>query len=429
LSLQMLPLSKRKMRCLKETYSDVRAIYLESIAALGSAKSRKQLHEATYHKLRDKYDIASQLVVEATSEAWSKRRNIRKSTPQKAIVRFDRRLFRLARTVRGNPILSIRTNRERIGIPILKDACKRLDEHLKDGWQCSSIVMRNDLNFCAVLSKDLPTARARSNFLGIDVNSARIAVTALSSRKVMKQLYLGQDIATRQFSFEERRAKLQGYRDGKGSRGMSGLKLKQLSGKQRRFVQTRMWMIANEIAKVAKAYKCNIAIERLRNLRKHRGEFGSRSSRKINRIPYGFLRHALQCVCEREGIIFREVSSAYTSQTCPRCGFVSRKNWLGYKMFLCRRCGYQVNRDRLASLNVAIRALAAVPHAAIPKYYVRNQISERNASVSRRVRQNDALKTASTRAELQAPILQTRAADLTLLRVSNVPHPGEQHCL
>lgn len=383
-------MSRRKVRCLRETYRTVHAIYSESIAALGGAGSRKQLHEATYRKFRDKHRIASQLVIEATSQAWNNRRTMRGREPKKTIVRFDQRLFSFGETRRGNPTVNLRTNHERIGIPIAKGASLYLKKHLTDGWWCSSILMKRDLTLYAVLSKDPTPPKAQPNVLGIDVNSARIALTALSSRKVLRQLYLGQDVATRQFRFEERRAKLQGYRDRKGFRGKAGLKLKRLSGRQRCFVKTRLWMAANEFVTLAKASNCEVAIERLRNLRRHRGEFRKKSSRKTNRIPYGFLRRALRCVCEREGIILREVSGAYTSQTCPRCGFVSRGSWVRYKLFRCVKCGHEANRDRVASLNVALRALGAAPHTAIPRGYVGNQISERNASVSRRVRQDEA---------------------------------------
>ncbi|MHA1596781.1 MAG: IS200/IS605 family accessory protein TnpB-related protein [Candidatus Asgardarchaeia archaeon] len=67
--------------------------------------------------------------------------------------------------------------------------------------------------------------------------------------------------------------------------GKAGLKLKRLSGKQRNYVRTRMWQIANEIVKLAKEFNANIAIERLRHIRKRKSEWSKKNTRKVNRIP------------------------------------------------------------------------------------------------------------------------------------------------
>jgi len=233
--------------------------------------------------------------------------------------------------------------------------------------------MKRNLGFLVVLPKDMPKPNIKPNVMGIDINSSKIAVSIISPNKVLKQTYYGQDVSTRQFHFEERRAKLQGYRD-TVSRGKAGLKLKRLSGRQRSYVKTRMWQIANEIVRLAKQFNANIAIERLRHLRKRKGEWSRKSRRKTNRIPYGFFRHALKHVAEREGVIVREVKPNYTSQTCPKCGHAGRENWRGYVYFRCVRCGYEANRERVASLNIAEGAI----HVADPK----GQIPLGNAPVN-----------------------------------------------
>jgi len=324
----------------------------EALGHVGDVRSRAELHSETYDEFRGKYDVASQLIIEATSYAWS----VKKTRIGKCVVRFDRRLFSFKETGRGNPVLSLRLNKARIGLPISQDgAYRRLQEHLKDGWRLTSVIMRRDLRFLAVLRKDFPEPELKPNWMGVDINSSKIAVSIISKSKVLKQTYFGQDVSIRQFRFEERRAKLQKYRD-TVSRGKAGLKLKRLSGKQRNYVRTRMWQIANEIVKLAKEFNANIAIERLRGLRKRKGEWNKKSTRKVNRIPYGLFRHTLKCVAEREGVVVEEVKPSYTSQTCPRCGHAGKENWKGYVYFRCTKCGYEADRDGVASLNIAQRA-------------------------------------------------------------------------
>ncbi len=136
-----------------------------------------------------------------------------------------------------------------------------------------------------------------------------------------------------------------------------------------------MWQIANEIVKLAKQFNANIAIERLRHLRKRKGEWSKKGRKKVNRIPYALFRHALKCVAEREGVIVEEIKPNYTSQTCPRCGHISRGNWRGYEYFRCVRCGYGADRDRVASLNIALRATQVADPA-------KGQTPQGNAPVS-----------------------------------------------
>ncbi|MGQ9469818.1 MAG: RNA-guided endonuclease TnpB family protein, partial [Nitrososphaerales archaeon] len=376
LVLNVLEPTKAKKRLLRESYQTFFCIVREALRASNGVRSRTELHESTYRAFMNGQCVASQLVIEATSYAWSNRRII-KGKPNKCVVRFDKRLFSFKRTKRGNPVLSLRLSHIRTGLPISQDgAYQKVQEHLKQGWKLTSILMKRNLSFIAILSKAMPEPIIRPNWMGIDINSSKIAVSVIGGGKVLKQTYFGHCVSTRQFRFEERRATLQGYRD-TVSRGKAGLKLKKLSGKQKNYVKTRMWQITNEIVKLAKEFNANIAIEKLRGVRKRKREWSKKSTRKTNRIPYGFFRHALMHVAEREGVIVEEIRPHYTSQTCPQCGCVSKANWKGYSYFRCVKCGYEANRDRVASLNIAHRAT----HVADPE----GQFPMGSASVSRRV--------------------------------------------
>jgi IS605 OrfB family transposase len=125
-------------------------------------------------------------------------------------------------------------------------------------------------------------------------------------------------------------------------------------------VRTSIWAVANQIVQQAEALRANIAIEHLRHLRKTQGEWTARSRKKVNRIPYGFLRYALRHVAEKQQVRLVEVDPKYTSQMCPYCGYTGKANWVGYSYFKCPACGHEANRDRAASLNIALRAALTV---------------------------------------------------------------------
>jgi len=354
LPLNLLQPTKAKRSLLKETYRVFFQMVIELLPLARRAKERTQFQRENYEKLRGKYGVASQLVLEAVFYAWNHRKTI-DGEMHKCIVQFDHRLFSFRETKRNNPVLSLRAKHERMAIPISRDgAYRRVQEHIEKGWGLTSIIMKRDLRFLVVLKKEVPEPSIRPNWMGVDINSSKIAVSIINGRKVLKQTYYGKDVSARQFRFEERRAKLQEYRD-TVSRGKAGLKLRRLSGKQRNYVRTRMWQIANEIVKLAKQFNANIAIEEL-SLRKRKGEWSKKSRRKVNRIPYGFFRHALKYVAEREGVVVKEIEPSYTSQTCSRCGHIGKENWKGYSYFRCVKCGYEANRDRVASLNITERA-------------------------------------------------------------------------
>ncbi|WXG44237.1 MAG: transposase [Promethearchaeati archaeon SRVP18_Atabeyarchaeia-1] len=386
LPLNLLKPTGKKRRILRKTYATYLGIVREALCSLGGAKSRAQLHNKTYTRLRAEHNIASQLVIEATSHAWSAGKTASRGV-EGCIVRFDSRLFSFRQTERGNPVLALRTSAERIGLPLCRDgAYQRLQAHLFQGWKLTSIIMKRSMRFLVVLSKEMPASQVRRNWLGVDVNSPRIATSTTGPDcSVLKQAYYGMEVATRQFNFEKRRAALQQLRD-TSSRSKAGLKLKRLARSQRNYVRTSIWLVANQIVQQAEALGANIAIEKLSHLRKRRGEWSAASRRKVNRTPYGFLRHALRHVAERRGVLLVEVDPRYTSQMCPYCGYTSKANWVGYSYFKCRACGYEANRDRVASLNIALRAAQTQDTS---RAHEMGQFPGGSASVSRRVWQGE----------------------------------------
>jgi IS605 OrfB family transposase len=400
LPLNLLEPTKYKGKLLRETYMAYLAIVKEVLSSLDGVRSRGQLHNKTYKKLRGKHGIASQLVIEATSYAWSIRKTAEDDV-RLCVVRFDRRLFAFSETRRGNPVLTLRTNTKRIGFPVRRDgAYLRLHVHVAQGWELTSIIMKSSQRLLAVVSKETPIPLTRVNWLGVDINSPRIAVSIVSpGTAILKQTYHGKGISAKQFGFEERRAALQQYSD-TNSRSKAGLRLRRLSKRQRNYVRTSIWTVANQIVKLAETFNANIAIEKLTHLGKRRGQWNRGSRRKTNRIPYAFLRHALGHVAERQRIFVSEVNPRYTSQMCPRCGYTGKSNWRNYTYFKCTACGFEANRDRVASVNIALRA--AHP-TYVSKVCSAGLVPGGSASVSRRVWQGEGFeKTASNNPELQA---------------------------
>lgn len=387
--LNILPLTDTKERKLQETYSTVKEI--ATICFKTGARSQHQLQQNLYSHLCKKYSIAAQLVLEALLYGWNAKNTAEQL--KDVIVRFDQNISSFRETGRGNPVVTVRTNKERIGLPIRQDgAYHRLLAHMTDGWAVGSVLMKRDRSFLVCLSKDMPNPPARSNVLGVDVNAGSVAISILTPQKrILRQLYLAEDIEHAQIRFTKRRAKLRSHRDGHDQdddHSKAAMALKNLGKRQHDYVQTNMWLLAKQLCQIARDYDANIAIEHLRHLRKKKGQVTKKARKRINRIPYGLLRLTLQHKGPQMGVKVIEVPPRYTSQTCSRCGYRAKAN-RKRRLFLCQKCGFTCNADRNASVNIGLRAIMN-PVTVANRYGFKDQISQAGASFNRLIRQDEA---------------------------------------
>jgi len=389
LSLNILPLTDTKQRKLQQTYDTVKEI--ATICFKTEAKSRLQLHRNLYPILTKKYPISAQLILEALFYGW----NAKKTADQikDVIVRFDQNISSFRETSRGNPVVTVRTNNERIGLPIRQDgAYHRFLAHVADDWQVTSIFMKRNGSFLACLKKDMPNPPTRPNVLGVDVNAGSVAISILTpQRRILRQLYLAGDIEHAQIRFTKRRAKLRSHRDGHDQdddHSKAAMALKKLGKRQHDYVQTNMWLLSKQLCQLAREYDANIAIEHLRHLRKKKDQVNKKARKRINRIPYGLLRLTLKHKGPQMGVKVVEVPPAYTSQTCSKCGHRAKAN-RKRRLFLCQKCGLTANADRNASVNIGLRAILGCVTVPQPKQ-LKDQNSQVGASFNRLDRQDEA---------------------------------------
>jgi putative transposase len=82
-------------------------------------------------------------------------------------------------------------------------------------------------------------------------------------------------------------------------------------------------------------------------------------SRQMNRIlsasQLGFLAKRLRFKLDQQGVRYRSVQAAYSSQECPECRFTFKLNRPARDKFLCLWCGYSCEADESASRVIAKR--------------------------------------------------------------------------
>ena len=78
-------------------------------------------------------------------------------------------------------------------------------------------------------------------------------------------------------------------------------------------------------------------------------------NRRLRASQLGYLRNKLKFKLDEQGIRYRSVQPAYSSQECSRCGFVHESNRLSQAAFECVNCGSAENADVNAARNIAKR--------------------------------------------------------------------------
>jgi putative transposase len=95
--------------------------------------------------------------------------------------------------------------------------------------------------------------------------------------------------------------------------------------------------------------------------------------RKRNaRTPWKIIQKKISERAERA--VVAKVSPKNTSRTCPQCGYVV-KTRVG-RLFKCPRCGFELDRQKLASINIYLKYLRmrGLPHSNDPEETVKGEL-------------------------------------------------------
>lgn len=185
-----------------------------------------------------------------------------------------------------------------------------------------------------------------AGWLGVDMGLVNLAVT--SGGKVY---YGGENRRRGETRFKQRqRIQKRGTKSAKR-------RLKALSEKETRWRKNRCHEISTDIVRRAKELRYGVAVETLKNIRRN-----VKQSKKLNRqihgsFPFGMLLSMLEYKAKKDGVPYRQVNPAFTSQTCPECGHQAIDNRVSpshsRSRFECTECGFTGYADHVAAVNIA----------------------------------------------------------------------------
>lgn len=339
---------------------DVLKRTLESANAAGEFVSRKawqtktfkqyDLHHLCYRDIRAKFGLSAQVAVRVIAKVTNAykldRRTKRTFKPTGSIAYDDRILsWRLS-----DSTVSIWTMEGRLRIPY---ACGERQRELLQARRGESdlSLFRGMFFLSATCEVEEPQPSDVEGALGVDLGVKNIAVDSDG------EIHSASHINNVRHRHRRLRAKLQAQ----GTRSAKR-KLKQLSGKERRFAKDTNHHISKQIVAKAKDTGRAIALEDLSGIRS-RVTVRRRQRATLHSWAFYQLRSFVAYKAQRAGIPVVLVDPRNTSRTCPQCGCVDKRNRLSQSAFSCVSCGHSGHADHIAAENIR-RAAVNQPNVA-----------------------------------------------------------------
>ena len=130
----------------------------------------------------------------------------------------------------------------------------------------------------------------------------------------------------------------------------------QKKNRRTRRVQQYLHKISKDIVERALQSKSMIVLEDIKGIRKlyRKGNGqGKKYRRKLNSWSFYELQRQIEYKSAWEGIPVRFVDPKRTSKLCPTCGERIQEDRLNRRKLLCSNCGRSMDRDVVASMNIA----------------------------------------------------------------------------
>lgn len=347
--IKLLP-TEAQAETLKRTLETANAAanFLSDIAWETKQFRQFDLHHAGYYAARDRFGLAAQMVIRViakVADGYKLDRKSKRAFRPLGSIPLDKKLL----AYRPSNTISIWTVDGRQTIPFVGG--ERQLALLQSRQGEADLVYRGGgwyiYQTCEIQE---PEAQPVDDFLGVDLGVVNIAVSSDFD------IYAGNEVNNVRFRHRRLRTKLQK----KGTKAAKR-RLKQLSGKERRFSTAVNHKISREIVETAERTGRGVALEELTGIRDRiRARRGQRAI--LHSWSFFQLRSFIEYKSKRAGVPVVIVNPAYTSQTCPCCGHIDKANRPNQATFLCVQCGFSGSADHVAAVNIGSRAAVGQPY-------------------------------------------------------------------
>jgi putative transposase len=305
--------------------------------------SKFSIQKLVYHQIREKYNLSAQLTIRAiakTCEAYKLNKKVQPKFKKRGCVTYDPRIL----TFNSNySKVSMNTLRGRNKFNILiRDYFKGNVDRVKG--QVDLVYINSEFWLYATCDMPEDTPLNPDKIIGVDLGVKNIAVTSNGD------IFASDEIEKVRLKYLKQRSQLQSK-----NKKASKRKLREISGKERRFRSNLNHCISKKLVEKAKDTNSAIALEDLTGINKR---ITVRKSQRAQRHSWSFyqLRQFLTYKAIIKGVPIIFVDPRNTSRQCNVCGNIDKANRKSQELFLCKKCGYTTNADYNASINIAARA-------------------------------------------------------------------------
>lgn len=301
---------------------------------------RYDIHHATYKQVREQTSLPSQHVINAiakVAEAFTRDRKKQHKFKQTSSVRFDARTLTFKRAFHEATLTVCPKGRVSGELQMPTSMRVKLWE-----WKIGSadLILRNgEFYLHIVVGTEAPEPNEPLSSLGVDLGVKRIAVTSDNA------FHTARFVRHKKRRLQQIRSSLQSN----GSRGSKRV-LRQVSGREARFISDVNHCISKHIVEQARATNQRIVLEELTGI-------VARADRWMFKYLHGWsfaqLRSFIEYKALAAGVECVTVDPRCTSIGCSRCLHIgSRPN---QSTFTCGNCGLRLNADLNAARGIARR--------------------------------------------------------------------------
>lgn len=308
-----------------------------------------ELHNRTYHPLRERLDLPSQLVISARMKAVEALKSVRARAKQgrtagcpkteNPSIRFDARSYRL----------DWKTGR--VGLTVIggrAEATVRFDPHSEKfrGLKTASadLVRKKSGWFLhVVVEREVPDAVPTGKVVGVDRGVSKSAVTSDGK-------YFGNH---RWRDREERLLSLRRMLQAKGTR--SAMRhLDRIDDRLARFRRDCDHVLSKLLVESVGPGD-TLVFEDLTGIRSRAKARGPKNRRRLHAWSFARLGALVAYKAALRGVLVAHVDPRDTSRRCPSCGAIDARNRPDQAHFRCVHCGFARNSDLVASWNIRDR--------------------------------------------------------------------------
>ena len=349
--IQLLPIEEQR-QILYETLQTLNAACNEISQQAWDSKTfrRVPLHHLTYYPVREQFGLTAQMAVRCigkVTDAYKVNRKVRHDFRKHGAIPYDLQMIRYDLEQQA---VNLQTLDKRQTMPF---AAGQLQLDLLQYQQGESDLFERRGKFYIAATCEIPddVPFDPDEFLGVDLGIKNIATDSDGTIHSAKHL----------LNVRHRHRRLRRNLQPKTT-WSSYRKLKNLSGKERRFARDVNHRISKQLVTIAKDTGRGIALEDLKGIR-DRTTFSRKQRNMLHSWSFYQLRQFVEYKAQRAGVPVVYIDPCNTSRECSVCGCVDKANRKTQSHFSCMSCGFVAHADVNAAINIGRRVVVNPPNA------------------------------------------------------------------